>query len=76
VQATGYDAMKWTTAAWGFLGLAFLFAGGMIYLRQSQIVTEDGKGEGEVQATTRPVRAGKLVIAYAGDLMGSLDPCG
>jgi hypothetical protein len=68
--------MKWNYAAWGFLALALLFTGAMMYLRQSEVLTQDRSSDGSERGASHPVRAGKLVIAYAGDLMGSLDPCG
>jgi hypothetical protein len=70
--------MKWVYAAYGFLGMALLFAGLMLFLRFAETEPDrptaaDDSGPAAGRGSGRP---GKLVIAYAGDLMGDLDPCG
>ncbi len=61
-------------AAYGFLAVALLFAAAMGYLRYMQ---SDGRpADGSESSGHNPILPGKLVIAYAGDLKGSLDPCG
>jgi hypothetical protein len=66
--------MKSKIAVYGFLAIALAFAGLMGYLRFTQ---SDGHGTGAAgPAGENPGRPGKVVIAYAGDLKGSLDPCG
>ncbi len=66
--------MKSKIAVYGFLAIALAFAALMGYLRFTQ---SDGHWKGGAgTAGDNPGRPGKVVIAYAGDLKGNLDPCG
>jgi hypothetical protein len=79
--------MKFKYLVYGFLILAAGFVGVMVFLVYNYRSTLD-TGQGSIQAvsaTTSTVRdqgktvsgkAGKVIIAYAGDIEGSLDPCG
>jgi hypothetical protein len=70
--------MRWKYAADGFVLISLLFAGLMAFLRFAETQPEapaaaDAAGTATGNGSARP---GKLVIAYAGDLMGDLNPCG
>jgi hypothetical protein len=70
--------MKWTYAAYGFLVIALVFAGLMVFLRFAETQPDGLPGQDIPSAGggSSSAEPGKLVIAYAGDLMGDLDPCG
>jgi hypothetical protein len=62
--------------AWVFAAAAVLFAAFMAYLRFAP-TGELPSGTATVLAVgTGEQRGARLVIVYAGDVMGSLDPCG
>jgi hypothetical protein len=73
--------MKFKYFLYGIFVVSLLFAGIVLYLRFS----DEGINESGSSASQRPVvaergktvsgKAGKLGIAYSGDLMGSLIPC-
>jgi hypothetical protein len=60
--------------AYLFVAAAVVFAAAMGYLRYRE--SEGGPSGIPASSSRGTVRPGKVVIAYAGDLMGSLDPCG
>jgi hypothetical protein len=76
--------MKLRFVLYGFVGLAALFVAVMAYLvyfgdgpdgaglfDAGSVVRRLGGGSGTVSG-----KRGKLTIAYTGDIVGSLDPCG
>ena len=79
--------MKFKHVIYGFIILAAGFVVVMFFLVSNYHPTAD-LGPRSIEAvgvTSHPVRdqgktasgkAGKVVIAYAGDIEGSLDPCG
>ena len=79
--------MKFKYILYGFIILAAGFVAVMAFLVFNYRTTVD-LGPSSIEAvgvTSNPVRdhgktvsgkAGKVVIAYAGDIEGSLDPCG
>ncbi len=68
--------MKFRYAAYGLLALATVFAAVAGYLFYFQGGRESRVLPQAQEKHPRPVKAGRIVIAYAGDLMGNLDPCG
>jgi hypothetical protein len=62
--------------AYVFAAMAVLFAAFMAYLRYSQPGEPHSENSTVFAVGTGEQHAAKLVIAYAGDMMGSLDPCG
>lgn len=84
--------MKLKYFLYGFLGLSVIFLAAMFYLlyfkapsgapsflSTGSVFSEPAKRAASVvrdQGATVSGKSGKLVIAYAGDIVGSLDPCG
>ncbi len=68
--------MKFRYAAYGLLALATVFAAVAGYLFYFQGGHESRALEQAQETHSRHSKAGRIVIAYAGDLMGNLDPCG
>ncbi len=73
--------MKFRHLLYGLLVLSLCFAGVMIFLyysSRSPETDQDSKVKVVVKDRAKTVsgRGGKLEIAYAGDLIGNLDPCG
>jgi hypothetical protein len=80
--------MKLKYVLYGFFGLSVLFAGAMGFLfffQDSQAgrsrfgTLSDSPAEGVViadRSRTASGRGGRAIIAYAGDIKGSLLPCG
>jgi hypothetical protein len=72
--------MKLKRVLYGLLTLSLLFAGVMSYLffsARSEDTDQSSKGAAKIKDRAKTVsgKGGKLKIAYAGDLIGSLDPC-
>ena len=75
--------MKLKHLLYGLLALSFLFAAVMGFLYFGTLNSDGSQAASAVSAApprgdpgASSGKGGRLLIAYAGDLMGSLDPCG
>ena len=75
--------MKLKHLLYSLLALSFLFAAVMGFLYFGTLGPDGSRAASAVGAApprgdpgTASGKGGRLLIAYAGDLMGSLDPCG
>jgi hypothetical protein len=72
--------MKWKNIIYGILAISVVFAGLMGYLfvgnlergNSSSVLSQAVSDRG----ATVSRKAGKAIIAYTGDMIGNLEPCG